>query len=236
MRRLLTPSTALTLAFTAACGALSCGSTVAPPDAAKAGEAKAECPPAPECPAQAPPAAAALDGDFLRGALSHRGLTKIEIEVRANGEVEELAVYHNDADAIPEPVRARAEERFPGATIERYETELEEGKKVFEVEVKTADGKECEVEAAANGDLLYVECVADESILSAEQKATIERIVAGGKITEVETVERPGDEKPSIGVSVEVGDATHKLDFGPDGALKRHAREIPASLEIELPI
>ena len=42
MRRLLTPSTALTLAFTAACGALSCGSTVAPPDAAKAGEAKAE--------------------------------------------------------------------------------------------------------------------------------------------------------------------------------------------------
>lgn len=57
---------------------------------------------------------------------------------------------------LPEAVRATLEKEAPGATIEEIEMEEEDGKVVYEIEVEI-DGKEIELEIAADGTLLEKE-------------------------------------------------------------------------------
>ena len=63
------------------------------------------------------------------------------------------------ASDLPEAVRATLEREAPGAEIEEIEMEEEGGKVVYEIEVEI-DGKEMELEIAADGTLLEKE--ADE--------------------------------------------------------------------------
>jgi len=57
---------------------------------------------------------------------------------------------------LPEAVRATLEKEAPGAAIEEIEMEEEDGKVVYEIEVKI-DGKEVDLEIAADGTLLEKE-------------------------------------------------------------------------------
>src|SRR6185503_11215571 len=80
-----------------------------------------------------------------------------------------------------------AEQRFPGATVRSYETELyRAGGRTYEVEVTTADGKTCELSATAEATLRYVECEVPASELPAAVTATIGSTVAGGEVREAE--------------------------------------------------
>ena len=60
------------------------------------------------------------------------------------------------ASDLPEAVRATLEKEAPGAEIEEIEKEEEDGQVVYEIEVEI-DGKEMELEIAADGTLLEKE-------------------------------------------------------------------------------
>jgi len=188
-------------------------------------------------PEGAKPTIGALDSAFVASIARHPTADKIEIEVNADGSVRELALYHNDADKLPEAVRKKAEEVYPGATIKGYESEVEgpDRREVFEVELKTAEGQDCEVEATAAGELIYTECEVEVSTLSEELKAATLEALPGAEIEEVEVVEHSGDKPKETVVEAKVGEATHKLVFV-DGKLSRHVREIKAELEFDVPI
>ncbi len=206
---------------------------VTPEKVAKPGkEPAAEVPQEP-----AETAIGALDRDFVAGIREHSKVEKIEIEVAADGAIRELALYHNDADRIPAAVRKRAEDTYPGATITGFESEVEGPKRrqVYEVELKTAEGQECEIEAGEDGVLIYTECSLDLAKLSQELKAAAAKALPGGTIKEAEVITH-GDNAPlETVIEVEIGESTHKLFFVGD-QLKRHALEIKAEIELDLPL
>lgn len=70
----------------------------------------------------------------------------------ALAEEEEIAV----AD-LPEAVVNAINERFPGATLEEAEREVERGQVIYDVEVEAADGTEYEVEVTGDGRILEIE-------------------------------------------------------------------------------
>ncbi|MEZ4381968.1 MAG: hypothetical protein R3A79_11525 [Nannocystaceae bacterium] len=209
-------------------------------------QAPADCPEpaptadAPGAPAQAPPPTiGALDKAFIASVAEPASLAtidKLELELAADGSVRQLALYHRDAARIPDAVKAKVEEVYPGATTKLFETELEgpERREVFEVEVETADGRECEVEATAAGELIYTECEVDAESLDDAIKAAVKATLPDGAIKEAEVVERPGA-ATETSVEVEVAGVSHKLVFV-SGELRRHAVELKAEIELDLPL
>ena len=104
---------------------LGCGSEPA--------QAPAECPEpakAAEAPAPAPseePSIGALDKAFVAAMAEPASLAKIEkleLELNADGSVRELALYHSDDARIPDAVKAKVDEVYPGAKIKLFESEL----------------------------------------------------------------------------------------------------------------
>jgi uncharacterized membrane protein YkoI len=60
-----------------------------------------------------------------------------------------------DKSALPDAVKSGFAKAYPGATITKAEKETyKDGKVHYEVEYKTADGKEGDVELDANGNVL----------------------------------------------------------------------------------
>jgi len=204
------------------------------PPVADAQQAPKEAPPV-EVAAEKAPSIGALDGEFVATISRHKAIDKIELEVAADGNIRELALYHNDAELIPDAVKAKAQEVYPGSTIHSYESELEgpQRRAVFEVELTTAEGQKCEIEATDGGELLYTECEVEVTSLAEELKAAAEKALPDGTIKEVEVVTPSGDAKPQTVVEMTVGETTHKLVFV-EGELQRHAIEIKAEIELDV--
>lgn len=182
----------------------------------------------------APAAGAGLDAELVGLASRAQGVMKIKMRVGPDGTVHKLAVYHHDAAAIPEPVRALAAERFPGAETLYYESELySDLGRAYEVEIRTAEGKECEVSASADGTLLYEECKVPPDQIDPKVKATVDRLVPGGTVLEVET--KHGPDRDEVSVEVKAGDVEHYVRTTPDGELIGHTLRIPAIIEVPVP-
>jgi hypothetical protein len=89
------------------------------------GLATAACGAAP-APAPAPPSLDGpghLDARLARGAAEYLGVRKIKLRLQKSGSVDKFAVYHGDAAAVPDPVKALAAARFPDASVSHYEHE-----------------------------------------------------------------------------------------------------------------
>ncbi|HGG57780.1 MAG TPA: hypothetical protein ENK31_08305 [Nannocystis exedens] len=190
---------------------------------------------APEEPSTA--AIGSLDRGFITGIREHSKVEKIEIEIAADGVIRELALYHMDAGKIPESVRKRAEASYPGAKITGFESEVEgpPRRQVYEVELETAEGQKCEIEAGEDGVQIYSECEVDLAKLSEELKAAAAKTLPEGTIKEAEVVQQGDDAPAKTIIEVEVGESTHKLVFVGD-QLKRHVLEIKAEIELDLPL
>ncbi len=197
--------------------------------------AKKPATPAPEESTAA--AIGSLDRGFVSGIREHSKVEKIELEVAADGAIRELALYHNDADRIPEAVRKRAESTYPGAKITGFESEVEGPKRrqVYEVEVETAEGQKCEIEAGDDGVLIYTECEVDLATLSEGIKTAAAKALPEGTIKKAEVVQHGDDAPAETVIEVELGESTHKLIFVGD-QLKRHVLEIKAEIELDLPL
>ena len=183
-------------------------------------------------PAVVAPAPPRLDAEIVRAAATAAGVTKLKLEVEADGTIREMSLYHNDAGALPPAVTALREQQYPGSKVRAYETEFDrEHGRVFEVEVTTQTKQECELSAKPDGTLIYNECHISPKELSGPIKSAIEKAVPGAKIVEAEKKTYP-DGRAIVSVEVSVGGKMHELYFEGDG-LTRH--ELVLAAEIEVP-
>ncbi|TPV92951.1 MAG: hypothetical protein B7733_23030 [Myxococcales bacterium FL481] len=176
-----------------------------------------------------------MDAEILKTAASAPRLDKLKVRVDPAGRVVKQALYHHDANAIPQPVRELAAQEFPGSTPTRFETEYYAATgRAYEVEVKTQPGRNCEVAATAEGVKLYVECHVDPSVLPPPVAETVRRVAAGAKIIEAEhTIYASGDEEFSIELETPQGEVY--VQVRADGTLIGRYRVVPAMIEVPLP-
>jgi hypothetical protein len=169
----------------------------------------------------------------VKTAISATTVQKAKIRVDASGGIVKQSLYHDQASAIPAKVLELAKAKFPSGAIRHYESELYADRgRVYEVEVDDG-GTHCEVAATPEGVEVYVECEVDPATLSAEAKATIEKVAPGGKVIEAET--KKGPELDEITVEVETAGGELYLRLRADGSLVQALRRIPAILEVPLP-
>lgn len=84
---------------------------------------------------------------------------KIAIEVAADGTLVEAETKGLDLDDLPKAVQATVTAHANGSKIGKIEEETEKGTTVYEAKVKTADGKEMEIQVAPDG--TFVKAAAD---------------------------------------------------------------------------
>lgn len=175
-----------------------------------------------------------IDPTISKAATSAKGVTKIKLRLDASGNLVKQAVYHGDEGRISAQVRELAVAKFPGGTAEYYESEFyAEHGEVHEVEVKTADGKHCEVAAKPDGTELYVECHIAESELPPAVSNTVAATIPGGKILEAEKkTSKAGD---TFTVEIESGGTEYYLILSASGELQHKLRRIPAIVEVPVP-
>lgn len=157
----------------------------------------------------------------------------MKIRVNAEGGIVKQALYHDQSTVIPQPVLEAAKAKFPGSTPVHYELELyAELGRVFEVEVKTSDGRQCELAAHEDGTELYTECRVDPAELDPTILATVEREALGGTLLEAE--HKTGPEMDEFTVEVDSQGVELYLQIASDGSLLSKHKRVPAVVEVPL--
>ncbi|PRQ06230.1 hypothetical protein [Enhygromyxa salina] len=196
----------------------------------------APCDVAPAQPAQ--PAASgdspALKPAIREVATSTAKIERVKLRVDEAGVIVKQSVYHDDASAIPEAVRKLAEQQFPGSTPISYETEhYADLGDIYEVELNTADGQQCEVAGRADGSLVYTECRLDPASMPEPIAAQVSAAIPGGEVVEAERKTRDGSEEFTVEVTHDGRE--FYLRIAADGSLlSKHVR-LPALLELPVP-
>jgi len=214
--------------------ALACGQDEPAPTAAPA-----DATPSPAV--QAPATTAAGDDSPLSAqvrevASSGAKIELMELRLDEAGAIVKQAVYHDDKDAIPEPVRALAEQTYPGSKPYRYETEhYADRGVVYEVEVETAEGQKCEVAASAEGELIYRECQIPAAELPEAVASRVSATIADGKILEAEYKQVEGEADESYSVEIEADAREYYLRIAADGTLLSKHLRVPALVELPIP-
>lgn len=224
MRRVLkgTLVTVIAVGAFSACGANQQNSPTEPAPPA----AEADTTPAQAC---APPGQ--LDPELVALAIRADSLIRFRLRVDESGAIQKFAVYHEDADEIPEAVRAAAEARFPDSQVRYYESERYSDRgRVHEVEVATSEGQHCELSAQTDGTLVYVECEITADEVPEAIMAEANRRVPGGELVEAETKEGP--EINTVHLQMRVGEQTHYLIFQASGEFSNHYLRVPATIDI----
>lgn len=88
---------------------------------------------------------------------------------------------------LPPAVRKTVEDQTKGAEVKGLSTEIEKGKKLYEVE-SVVNGHGRDVLMDASGAVVEIEEETALDSIPAAAKAAIEKKAAGGKITKVETI------------------------------------------------
>jgi hypothetical protein len=175
----------------------------------------------------------AIHRDIIDAVRSAKGVEKFKLRVDDNGTLVKQSLYHVDESRVPEPVKALAAKEFAGSKPKKYELEVySDVGLVYEVEVQTKDGKQCEVSANAEGVLRYKECHIKPKELAKEISAKIKEAHPKGKILEAETKQGPDIDE----VTVEVQEAGKQfyLRFKPDGTVIETLVRVPAVFEVPL--
>ncbi|MGH1341421.1 MAG: hypothetical protein ACRBN8_07720 [Nannocystales bacterium] len=188
-------------------------------------------PPSPSMsPAVATPSTG-LHETVARIAVTAHTVEEFEFRLDEQGALIKQAIYHDDASAVSEVVKAKAMELYPGATIVAYETEFyADAGIVHEVEVKTADGQECEVSATPDRTLRYQECELEMADVPPQITAAVKSAYPDGKLLEVET--KKGPSLDIVTAEVESGGVEYYVTMSPQGAIEAVHKRIEALVEI----
>jgi hypothetical protein len=181
-----------------------------------------------------PAGTAALDPAIAEHMRSAQKVDRIKLRFDEHGRIVKQSLYHGDASTIGAPAQAAAAERFPGAETLFYENEVyADLGPVEEIEVKTKDGRRCEIAAKPDGTVIYEECQMDASALPEPVAAAVAKLAPGATIEEAEVKKRPeGDEYT---VEVTVDGRSQYLRIRSDGSLIQRLLRVPAIVEIPLP-
>jgi uncharacterized membrane protein YkoI len=121
---------------------------------------------------------------------------------------------------LPAAVKKTVQEQSKGATIKGYLTEVEHGKKVYEVEMMV-DGHSKDIQIAADGTLNEIEEeVAFDSLPAAVQTALTKK-AAGAKVTKVESLTKH-EKLVAYEATTLKGTKKGEIQVGPDGGKLTH--------------
>ncbi|MEZ4467735.1 MAG: hypothetical protein R3F43_25655 [bacterium] len=115
-----------------------------------------------------------------------------------------------------------------------FESEWHAGRgAVFEVEYDLGDGKEGEIAATPDGELLYVERSLDlASVPASLQQAAVSR-VGGGRVVSAESKEAAGVITTEL--KVDQSGRTHVVSLAADGRVLWHGLRFKAQVEVPVP-
>ncbi len=207
----------------------------ASPPAKEASEAKAPKPAAEPAPAKQAKREGPgwLDGDLVGAAMLNKDTHKVKVNVDRDGGLRYMAVYHRDESKIPEAVLKAKPAEFEGGEVMYYESEhYAELGRVFEVQYKLKDGRECEHSAKADGTHVYTECKLDEKDIPPKVMAGATGKMAGGVVVKEAEHTKRADGSEEYGLVFEFEGAELKYYVAPDGTVKRRERRIPALLSV----
>lgn len=159
---------------------------------------------------------------------------EVEIDLAQGGAFAKVAVEDTSVAEVPAAVRKLAETTYPGGTLTEYEREVyTDGALIHEVEVKTADGKECEVSASEAGVLRYTECKMKPEELPEPVKKALEAAAPSPEIKEAE-LRKSADGNDEYRVEVKSGGRTWYLRFKADGTII--GKSVILEAEITIPV
>ena len=121
---------------------------------------------------------------------------------------------------LPPAVEKTVAEQSQGATIKGFSTEVENGKKIYEMAL-TVNGRGRDVSMDAEGHVLEIEDEVAFDSLSPPVKEGLTKAAAGGKIGKVESLTKQG-KLVAYEAVVTAGTKHHEIQVGPDGKKLAH--------------
>ena len=159
---------------------------------------------------------------------------KMEIDADGTGHFTKVSVEHVDAALAPAALQAMVQSTWPGATLQKYEREVyADVGMVHEVEVKTADARECELSMTDAGALYYTECKVAQAEMAPGVAATMSSTLPGGTLVEAEV--RKGPKFDECRIEATAGGRTYYLRIGSDGKLISKAAVLQAEVNVPVP-
>jgi len=123
-------------------------------------------------------------------------------------------------EELPPAVEITVSEQSQGATIKGFSTELDKGKKLYEVEL-TVNGHHKDISMDKDGKIVEVEEEVAMDSLSPEVKAGLTKAAGSGTITIVESL-RKGGKLVAYEASVKNGTKHSEVQVGPNGEKLAH--------------
>lgn len=121
---------------------------------------------------------------------------------------------------LPESVRKTADEQAKEATVRKYTTEIENGRREFEVEM-ISNGHTKDVSIAADGRLLEIEEQVDINSLPAHVISALRGRAGQGLITKVESIIKLGA-LVAYEAQVDTAGKRSEIQVGPSGQALKH--------------
>lgn len=121
---------------------------------------------------------------------------------------------------LPAAVEKTVSEQSQGATIRGFSTEIENGKRLYEVEL-TMNGHGKDIAMDVDGKIVEVEEEVSIDSLSAEVKAALTKAAGSGTITKVESMTK-GGKLVAYEAGVKIGTKRSEVQVGPNGEKLAH--------------
>jgi hypothetical protein len=121
---------------------------------------------------------------------------------------------------LPPAVQRAADEQSKGATVRGYSTEIENGKREYELE-SMVNGRSRDVTIAPDGTVLEVEQQVEMGELPASVRDALQAQTGSGKITRIESLTKQG-KLVAYEAQVRRAGKRSEIQVGPDGKSLPH--------------
>lgn len=121
---------------------------------------------------------------------------------------------------LPPAVQRAADEQSKGATVRGYSTEIENGKREYELE-SMVNGRSRDVTIAPDGTVLEVEQQIEMGELPASVRGALQAQTGSGKITRIESLTKQG-KLVAYEAQVRRAGKRSEIQVGPDGKSLPH--------------
>lgn len=121
---------------------------------------------------------------------------------------------------LPAAVQKTADEQSKGATVQGFSTEVEDGKRIYEMQL-TVSGHGKDISMDAQGRVLEIEEETPMASLPPAVKAGLTKAAGKGSITKVESLTKNG-KIVAYEAAVTTGPKHSEVQVGPDGKKLAH--------------
>ena len=138
--------------------------------------------------------------------------TGIALAITATCNAQENKIDSHD---LPTAVQKTIAEQAKGATIRGYSTEVEKGKRLYEVQL-TVNGHSKDISMDASGAILAIEEEVSIDSLHANVKEALIKAAGTGTITKVESITKNG-KLVAYEAAIKSGSKRSEIQVGPEG-------------------